>query len=75
VRATRREYQALVDLAQEQGWVVTLTGGDHLRFQGPDGQLVFTAQTPSDHRSIKNAVSFLRRAGLVVPHPQRKKTK
>jgi predicted RNA binding protein YcfA (HicA-like mRNA interferase family) len=73
VRATRREYQALVELAEAQGWEVTQNGGGHLRFQGPEGQLVFTAQTPSDHRSIKNATSFLRRAGLDVPHPQHRK--
>jgi predicted RNA binding protein YcfA (HicA-like mRNA interferase family) len=48
---------------RHQGWRVTATNGDHLRFEGPEGQLVFGPATPSDHRAIRNLVAKLRREG------------
>lgn len=69
-----KEWRSLIDHAQANGWTVTRTKGDHLRFQGPQGQLVFGASTPSDaKRALKNTESLLRRRGLHPVTPQRKK--
>ncbi len=41
---------------QSLGWVVTRTGGGHLKFVPPwkDGKVIYTAATPSDARALKN---------------------
>jgi hypothetical protein len=75
MRGIAKDYKPLVAVAQEQGWDVSIGGGGHLRFQSPEGELVFTAQTPSDRRSLLNAKACLRRAGLDLPHPQNRKKK
>jgi hypothetical protein len=63
-----KEIKALVRLAQERGWSVTDTRNGHLKFQSPDGDIVFGPSTPSDWRSVKNMKAHLRRAGLPIPH-------
>lgn len=75
MRGINKEYKPLVALAQEQGWDVRIGSGGHLRFESPRGQLVFTAQTPSDRRSLLNARACLRRAGLDLPHTHNRKKK
>lgn len=38
-----------------QGWRIELTNGGHLRWTWPaTGEIVFTSQTPSDWRALKN---------------------
>lgn len=62
-----RELRQLVRRAQRQGWAVTYTGGGHLRWQAPDGALVFTPSTPNGGcRSLENTRADLRRVGLEV---------
>jgi predicted RNA binding protein YcfA (HicA-like mRNA interferase family) len=75
MRGINKDYNDVVTLAQEQGWDVRIGKGGHLRFQSPQGELVFTSQTPSDRRSLMNAKACLRRAGLDLPHPQNRKKK
>lgn len=58
-REARKVYRAW--LGQLPGWGLEETGGDHLRFVGPEGELVHVSATPSDHRALKNARSDLRR--------------
>jgi len=60
----RRDMEELVRLARAQGWDVEKTGSGHWKFKAPTGQIVFAASTPSDWRAIKNAKSWLKRAGL-----------
>jgi hypothetical protein len=50
-------------MAVADGWTVTRTGGDHLRFDHElaDGP-VFTGSTPSDYRAIRKAVAMMKRA-------------
>lgn len=60
-----REIRRLVKLAEDQGWVVIV--GKHVKFLAPGGGMVVSAKTPSDHRSVKNTVAHLRRAGLEIP--------
>jgi hypothetical protein len=56
--------RALARAAHRTGWRVTLTGTGHLRWEAPDGTVVITPSTPSDHRSYRNSRARLRRAGL-----------
>jgi hypothetical protein len=53
----------LIRMAVADGWTVTRTGGDHLRFDHElaDGP-VFTGSMPSDYRAIRNAVAMMKRA-------------
>lgn len=62
----KKRFKELVREAERQGWVVTTTGGGHLKWTGPEGGLVFTPSTPSDVRALKNATADLRRNGLQV---------
>jgi len=62
----KKELKKLVKLAEEQGWQVTVTGGNHLCWRSPVGRTVFTPTTPSEYRGLKNAKAWLRREGLVV---------
>jgi hypothetical protein len=54
----------LVRLAERQGWTVTMTHRNHLKFRSPGGELVHTGMTPSDHGAILNTAAELRHAGL-----------
>jgi len=75
MRGVCPDLRELMACAEAQGWVVTRTPGDHYRWRGPAGQLVFSASTPSDRRSIKNLRSYLRREGLTLPADQNRKKK
>lgn len=59
----RRMLRAL----EEQGFEVTRTKRGHYEVR-KDGRRVATmAGTPSDHRGIRNAIAYLRKAGFVWP--------
>ncbi len=64
----KRELRPLVAAAFEQGWEVTITGGNHLRFKSPGGAIVFSPSTPRGGcRSVENTKAELRRKGLKIP--------
>lgn len=65
----------LIACAESQDWTITRTANDHYRWRGPQGQLVFSASTPSDRRAIKNLRALLRREGLTLPDDQNRKKK
>jgi hypothetical protein len=44
------------------GWRIEKTNGGHLRWRGPQGELVHSSSTPSDFRSINNLQAQLKRA-------------
>lgn len=58
------DWHDLARLALDQGWRVTKTKGNHVKWQGPAGGTVFSASTPGDFRAIRNTRSRLRRLGL-----------
>lgn len=64
MRITNREYRHLATVAQDQGWTVTLTHGNHLKWVSPTGSVYFSASSPSDFRALKNLRSDLARRGL-----------
>ena len=58
-------FRSMQDLARKLGWTVTLRqGSGHLEWRSPDGEVIITPSTPSDHRSYRNSRARLRRAGL-----------
>lgn len=64
----RKDVERVVRTAREQGFLVDRTGKNHWRVRGSDGQFVTTLPaTPSDFRSLLNALARLKRAGLVWP--------
>jgi len=56
------ELQHLIDEAEQEGWTVSKTNGNHLRFTRPGRRTVFGSATPGDHRAIANIRGKLRRA-------------
>lgn len=67
--STPKELRNLAKLAKEQGWEFGRTNSGHVKFCSPysDTPPVFYSGTPSDHRSHKNLLAKLRRAGLEIP--------
>ena len=62
-----RELGALIALATQQGYIVTVRNNGHLKWTAPNGYVYFSARTPSDHRALKNIrASLVRHGGLVV---------
>lgn len=62
------EIHPLIDAAREQEWRVDLTDGGHVRFLSCNRNVrpIYTSQTPSDWRAMRNLKSKLRRSGLRV---------
>lgn len=59
-----RSLRQLVKALEAQGFTTKVTKKGHVTVYGPDGAWVTTmAGTPSDHRSMRNAMAALRRAG------------
>ncbi len=55
----------LIKKAWEQGWWCEKTAKGHVMAYSPDKMgMVLLPGSPSDHRGIKNARSFLRKYGL-----------
>ncbi|MGV8845799.1 MAG: hypothetical protein ACOH1Y_11495 [Propionicimonas sp.] len=65
--AKRGEMAVMMKAAARQGWVVTPTRGNHIKWLAPSGAIVFSASTPSDVRAYRNMASDLRKRGLVLP--------
>lgn len=64
LKKTPKLYTKLIKAAKEQGWKLELTRGGHLRWQNPDGRIVFTPSSPSDNnRGLKKARADLRKHG------------
>lgn len=63
---SKKDFQQLIKQAERQGWVVTKTKGNHLRWVSPSGRIVFSAFTPSDKRGLLNTIKELRVGGFVT---------
>lgn len=59
-----KDVRELVRKLEQQGWRIDTTGR-HVKCYPPDRsrQMVVLPSTPSDHRSLRNAVAMLRRSG------------
>jgi predicted RNA binding protein YcfA (HicA-like mRNA interferase family) len=59
----RHDLRQLLRAAEARGWRVELTRrGGHVRLTHPDGTIVVTGSTPSDHRALANLKAQMRRA-------------
>lgn len=68
-RSSNREVGDLIHAARSQGWQVMSSSGGHWIFRPPDKSMpqIIVAGTPgSGNRSLDNAKSKLKRAGLVM---------
>lgn len=65
-RSLRKCLQPLFNYAQANGWTVARTNGGHLRFTKPGRPIIHTGGTPSDWRSVRNALAYLARADRMV---------
>jgi hypothetical protein len=61
-----KDWIPMVEAAVRAGWILTKTGGDHVRWQAPSGKIIFSASSPSDKRAMYNTRSMLRREGLAI---------
>jgi len=66
-RATNPEVRELIRIAEANGCRVKPTGGQHFNVYTPSGQIINLPSTPSDHRSILNVRSQMKKAGVPVP--------
>jgi predicted RNA binding protein YcfA (HicA-like mRNA interferase family) len=57
-----REVRALVELAEQRGWIATPTRSGHIRLTHPNGGIVHIASTPSSRATRRCVVGELRRA-------------
>lgn len=64
-KITNREVRKLVEVARKNGCRIE-AGNQHIRVLAPRGGIVILPSTPSDHRSLLNARSEMRRAGIPV---------
>lgn len=64
--SSRREVQALVRVAEQQGWTVEHTKNNHLKWLSPRGGIVYSSSTPSDHRALANLKRDLRVYGFIA---------
>lgn len=61
-----KEHRKLAALARQQGWTISMTGGNHLSWNDPTGKFVTTSpSTPSEFRGTANLLRDLRNAGLI----------
>lgn len=61
----RKQFRDLFRALDAQGFTYRRTGTGHWQVRNPDGRVVTVmASTPSDHRSMRNSLADLRRAGF-----------
>jgi len=65
---SKKDQQAMVQLAKKLGCVVSYSGSGHIRIVTPGGESVYTSGTNPGGRALQNLKSRLRRAGVPVPH-------
>lgn len=64
--SNQKDMAAAERVARQQGWEVTTTGGNHLKWKAPGGKVIYTSRTPSDSSGVRKALNDLNRAGLVL---------
>lgn len=62
-----KQLRQIMKAAAKRGWEIVKTNGGHFKWTHPDGAIMFTAQTPSDPRAIKNIESRIRRVESGLP--------
>ncbi|GAA3087283.1 hypothetical protein GCM10020000_87630 [Streptomyces olivoverticillatus] len=71
-----KDVRELKKALKKQGFVVRETKNGHYQVFGKDGAFVTVLPgTPSDHRSLKNSMAYLKRAGFIPNLKKKAKTK
>lgn len=66
------DMRRIIKALEAQGFTVRRTSKGHWLVRNADGLAVGTISgTPSDHRSWRNALAPLKRAGFIWPPPKR----
>lgn len=65
MKLKNKDLTVLVRKAKSQGWTITYTGGGHLKWVSPTGEIVFSSSTPSDTRTLKNTKQQLKMRGFI----------
>lgn len=64
-KGVSKETKELIKALEAQGYSVQRTRNSHWLIRNPEGKAIATmASTPSDPRSMKNAIAALRRHGF-----------
>lgn len=72
----RKEILAIAKQAEKQGWVVSRTGGDHIKFLPPNGlSMVICSSSPSDHFTLRLLKRDLRVRGFIEVTKDKKRRK
>ena len=66
MRGVNKDYSKLARTYRRRGWSVSYTKNSHLRWRGPQGQVVISASTPSDRRSRWHLVARLKRVSRMT---------
>lgn len=67
-----KELRPVVKALEDQGFTVVQSTRNHYKVYNAKGRLVGTlASTPSDVRSMRNAIAYLRKAGFEWPPKRR----
>lgn len=67
------DFQSLNKDLLRQGWSIEKTGGNHLRYIAPQGNIVIRSSTCSDKNGLHNFLGDLKRAGYTKPTRHKKK--
>lgn len=68
----KKELNELRRIAEQQGWKVTQTKGDHMKWLPPDGgPFVITSASPSTSNIIKTIKHQLQKRGLALGNGRR----
>lgn len=62
----RDKARRLVRAAERAGWKVVISKSNHVKFIGPQGQLVVASLTATSGRAIVNLESRLRKEGVTL---------
>jgi aspartyl aminopeptidase len=60
-----KDVNNLIKEAEDQGWVITMTKNNHLRWTSPLGGFFFSSSTPSDFRVVHKIKKDLRMHGFI----------
>lgn len=67
-----KEMRRLIKALEDQGFEIIRTKRGHIKVRR-DGRVIATlSSTPSDWRSLRNGIAYLRRAGFRWPPPDRR---
>jgi len=65
VYSNNKELKKIIKYAEKQGWRVLRTKSGHFKWYSPDGESIVTSPSTGSHKSWKNFMALLKKAGYV----------